>query len=203
MQRPLLAILLTTVLFIAHPAKSQNSAFADVMKGMITGLALLGQANNSQHNPWLGVPTLSPWPMAPGTMLPGMQPGMMSMYPQALTQLGQIPQTTYPPVPGAYQPYSQNRAAPSKAMQDLQGSWETNNGGLFLVKGNLGRLYLSRDRYQDLQLQADQRYLWMRPAGGYETKRYEHRIFTHKVILRASDGKVLLLKRYQTGQQTP
>ena len=87
-------------------------------------------------------------------------------------------------------------------MRLLQGSWETHNGGLLLIKGNLARLYVARDRYQDLEITVDRVYLWMRPAGSTQTAdRYEHRIFDRRIVLRDRAGKVLLLRRHVPDDQ--
>ena len=200
---------------LATPVQAND--MVNLMRGMFTGLALLGQASNASGlsggypglwgaplgtNPWA-----SPWAPSPATPW-----GMSSMgYP-----LGSMPMQGAPTggVPWAGIPWAnaqmpgyadwfnrqqQNRSGPySHLMRLLQGSWETHSGGLLLIKGNLARLYVSRDRYQDLEITADQHYVWMRPAGQVQAPdRYEHRIFDRRVILRDRNGKMLILRRHQ------
>ena len=92
-----------------------------------------------------------------------------------------------------YGPY--NRSA--HPLRFLQGAWETHSGGLLLVKGNLARLYVSRDRYQDLEVHADRYHVWMRPARTRQrADRYDYRIDRDGVVLRDRDDRVLMLRRY-------
>lgn len=178
-------------------ADSTGTTMANMMRGMITGLNLLGQAGNTPGYGYSGLPGTS-WPGTawPGTpwAAPGMYP---SLYPPMYPPMYPPGGTLAAPYAGA-PAYNQRNA---NLLRLLQGSWETNNGGLLLVKGQLARLYLSRDRFQDLELTVDQHYVWMRPAGTGQTRRYEHRIFDKRVILRDEEGKVLLLQRYSPSQQ--
>lgn len=185
-------------------AADTGSEMVNLMRGMFTGLSLLGQAANtpglnSYGNPgalnW--APGLSPW----NSMYPGAPPLGASPW-------GAAPWTGAPwgnnPWPPAWGGGQTGFPATSSAdgryaylMRMLQGSWETHNGGLLLIKGNLARLYVSRDRYQDLEITVDRVYLWMRPAGSTQTAdRYEHRIFDRRIVLRDRAGKVLLLRRH-------
>lgn len=176
---------------------------ANLMRGMFTGLALLGQASNTPGlgygypglwgSPLGGSPWASPWSAPMGPM------------PWAGQSSGGVPWSGVPWANSQLPGYSDwtsrqnyNRNGPyAHLMRILQGSWETHSGGLLLVKGNLARLYLSRDRYQDLEITADQHYVWMRPAGTRQRPdRYEHRIFDRRVILRDENERVLILRRY-------
>jgi|GEM_PF-1318009 len=193
------------LLTLLNPAAQANE-MANLMRGMFTGLALLGQASNASglgygypgawggHYPPGTAPLGGPWASAPGG------PGTWAAPP-----LGGVPWNGVPWANTQLPGYSDwatrqqyNRSEPySHLMRILQGSWETQNGGLLLVKGSLARLYLSRDRYQDLEIRADKHYVWMRPAGSRQTPdRYEHRIFDRRVILRDEDGRVLVLRRH-------
>lgn len=183
------------------------------MRGMINGLSLLGQAGNL-HNGFGNFGQLYP-----GLGYPGLVPGgaMTGMSPFGVSPWGGMPWAGAPwQVPGGY-PSGQFPMTPDlttlqgmglaspyrrinqSLLRKLQGSWETDNGGLLLVEGRLARLYLERDRYQDLQLALNNHYLWIRPAGSAaaDSERYQHRIFENQVILRDEIGRVLLLRRYE------
>ncbi len=177
-------------------AAGSGSTFADMLRGMATGLAILGQASNANTTPGYYaplapvVPVLPPgyaWPAAPAVPAWG-----TPAWPGGAGYLGYpyAPMGPYPPVPPYY--YSQQRF-----LRRLQGAWETDSGGLLLVKGNMARLYLSRDRHQDLYIRADPRYVWMRPVNSGEERRYDHRIFDDKILLRDDEGRTLTLKRYR------
>ena len=138
--------------------------------------------------PWTGVPWATPGMLGPaqtGAFWPSGSP----FYP-----------------PQGYSPYyrpSPYQRINANLLRDLQGSWETNNGGLLIVDGHLARLYLSRDQYQDLELTLNNQFLWVRPVGnrqGY-AERYEHRIFDKRVILRDDQGRTLLLRRFVPGEE--
>jgi hypothetical protein len=177
---------------------AQANEMANLMRGMFTGLALLGQASNASG---LGYGYPGTWGgyYPPGTAPLG-GPGTWAAPP-----LGGVPWNGVPWANAQLPGYSDwatrqqyNRSGPySHLMRILQGSWEIHSGGLLLVKGNLARLYLSRDRHQDLEIRADKHYVWMRPAGTRQTPdRYEHRIFDRRVILRDEDDRVLVLRRH-------
>jgi len=169
--RQIATLLIATLIIAIQPAsaaQNNSNAMANVFKGMITGLSLLGQANNT--------PSMAPSPY----FIPGAYPGM-----------GNYSQSPY-----SQQPYPQNQPM-NRTLSEFQGSWEIDNGKLLIVKGNMARLYLSADRYQDLHLQANTRFLWMRPDGTQTAKQYEHRIFSKRAILRDDQGRQLLLQRYQ------
>jgi hypothetical protein len=168
---------------------ASGSTFADMLRGMATGLAILGQAGNRNATPGYYapvIPVLPPgyiWPAAPAwgtptwTGVPG-YPG----YPYA------------PPPPGYPGPAYYDR---HHILARLQGGWETDSGGLLLIKGNMARLYLDRQHHQDLYIRADPRYIWMRPVESDQEKRYDHRIFDDKILLRDAQGRTLTLKRYR------
>ena len=191
-RRLLFAVCLSAATLPLHAADS-GSEIVNLMRGMFTGLSLLGQTANSPGwnnypNPgalnW--TPGLSPW----GGMPPGTSPWTAGPWGNNPWQTWGGSQSGFPttsPADGRY----------AYLMRMLQGSWETHNGGLLLIKGNLARLYVSRDRYQDLEITVDRVYLWMRPAGSTQTAdRYEHRIFDRRILLRDRAGKVLLLRRH-------
>lgn len=197
---PRLRILIALTAFVMQPlaaADSGSTGMANLMRGMITGLSLLGQASNP--NPGLGYPGLG----YPGLGYPGLFPGAMPGAGWFGTNPWNAPAWGTPGTPRPYgsppaypnSPYSQINAA---LLRRLQGSWETDTGGLLIVEGRLARLYLSRDRYQDIELGLDHHYLWIRPAGdaAAPAERYEHRIFDKRIILRNADGGVLLLRRF-------
>lgn len=209
-------------------AQTSGSGIANLMRGMFTGLALLGQAGNTSGlggaypglgispwgavSPWGGAPAgISPW----GGSTPGMSPwqlgpwggGPMSAYQGAPFFPGSVPWSGVPwagqGLPGYAQWHgNQAMSAPNnQLLRILQGEWETHSGGLLLVKGSLGRLYVSRERYQDLEIAADRAYVWMRPAGSSQpADRYEYRLSERHIVLRDQDQRILLLRRHASSR---
>lgn len=180
----------------------QANDMANLMRGMFTGLALLGQASNTSGlgpaypglwYPPLGASAFNPWGLSPlgGYPIPP---------PQGIAPGSGAPWTRVQPgFPGvAVHPNAYGQAANPAVMRMLQGTWETHNGGLLLVKGNMARLYVSRDKHQDLEINADRRYVWMRPAGTRQAPdRYEYRVYEKQVILRDRNNRTLSLHRHQ------
>ena len=192
-------------------AADTGSEMVNLMRGMFTGLSLLGQAANTPGwnaqgypgpqgwtqggSPWSGVsPGISPW----GTPMWGSPTWGAPPWPPAPPMASAWP----PGTPAIANPqWSATNGRNASLTRMLQGSWETHTGGLLLIKGNLARLYVSRDRYQDLEIRVDRHYLWMKPAGSSQPHdRYEHRIFDRRVILRDPNGEVLLLRRHVADQ---
>lgn len=186
----------------AVPATT-GSPFLDMMRGMATGLTLLGQNSNTgaptviypQIQP-LPVPTYSPFPPSYpwGPTLPGWPP---------TPPYGAAPYGGTPWAPPA--PFSPGRNV-GNVLSKLQGAWETNNGGLLLVRDNMARLYVTRDEHQDLYITADPRYLWLQPVGGQNPTRYEHHIYRDRMVLRDGRGNSLVLRRYDpnnSGRKLP
>lgn len=189
-----LRFLLLTLAILAGTATHASSSGADIanlMRGMFTGLALLGQASNTQGLGY-GYPGLpgsplggSPWGAAPFGSVP------WSGIPWANPNLPGYSQWN-----NGYPGYGDYRRSP-QPLRFLQGGWETHSGGLLLVKSNLARLYVSRDRYQDLEIYADRHYVWMRPAGTRQrADRYDYRVNDGGIVLRDRDGRVLVLRRH-------
>ncbi len=187
-----LLILLQTAAPQALAARGGGLTFADMLRGMATGLALLGQAGS------VGAPGLA-YPQVPVYPIP--------IYP---------PVYPWPTAPPYAPPYGGTYGAPwggaptwppaggRGVFELLQGAWQSDNGGLLLVKDNLARLYLSRDRYQDLYLHADARYLWLRPAGtSGRTVRYAYRVHDDRIELYDRWGNSLILRRYRPKSNTP
>lgn len=144
-----------------------NSSLFDVMRGMVTGMALLGQLSNSLPN--------------------------NANYPPRWQY--------YPPPPGAFSPpdaYQHPQGNP--LLQQLQGSWYTQGGELLVINGNYGRLYRTRDQYQDLQLRIDPQFLWLAPSGQTQAKQYAYRLSQNRFVLRDAQNQTLEFKRY-TGKQ--
>ena len=174
------------------PAASSGSGFADIMRGMATGLAILGQAGNTKF-PNYGSPTLPFSAVPPGYAWPGapIGPGWNN---QPWT--GGYAYPSYP-----YRGTSRRAYNSPRILESLQGSWETNNGGLLLVRRNMARLYIERNEYQDFYIRADPRYLWMWPTKSQVSQRYEHHISGDIIRLRDEFGNTLTLRRYQTPSQ--
>lgn len=173
------------------PAATTGNTFGNILRGMATGLALLGQATNNQ-TPNYASPVIPVYPLPPGYAWPG------------------APAWGAPPWTGGYgypgYPYNGNHPqarSRQSTLRRLQGSWETSNGGLLLIKENLARLYVSADRHQDLYIRADRHYVWMWPVDSQAVKRYDHRIFDDKILLRDEQGNTLTLKRYRPKSTRP
>ncbi len=181
----LLIVCLSLVLQLAAPqalaARNGGFTFADMLRGMGTALALLGQGS-TLGNPALGYPVVPVYP--PPAYYPPVYP-WPTMPPQAAYP-SPWGQTAWPPVDS------------QRLLDVLQGAWESENGGLLLVKNDLARLYLSRERYQDLYLRADARYLWFQPATRKgRTVRYAYRVLDDRIELYDRQGNRLVLRRYQ------
>jgi len=154
-------------------------------------------------NPY-GIAGMSGMGMYPGTaMLPGMSPlggmgpglgGMpgvnpltgMAGWPGGFPQSGGWP---YPPA-GTWQAPS---STTGKAL--LDGVWELNKGGFVIIRGRSARLYLSRDKTQDFTIGYDHEHFWWSPRGSKGGSRYRYQMKSGRMILRDSDGNMLLLKR--------
>jgi len=205
-----LFILCLLAMVLPARAADSGSEMVNLMRGMFTGLSLLGQAANSPgfnsySNPGaLNWPSgVSPW----GGFAPGGAPMGAPAWGAPMWGAAPWGNTPWQSAWGSGAPAGPTAGATSNGryvslMRLLQGSWETHNGGLLLIKGNLARLYVARDRYQDLEITVDRVYLWMRPAGSTQTAdRYEHRIFDRRIVLRDRAGKVLLLRRHVPDDQ--
>ncbi len=173
----------------AAPATT-GSPFMDMMRGMATGLALLGQ--NSSTSPTTVYPQIQALPIpgyppfASGLPWAPSFPGLPPNLPYGASPYGSTP---WPP-PAPY-------AGGGNILSRLQGAWESSNGSLLLVRNNMARLYVSRDQYQDLYITAGPRYLWLRPVRGQSPTRYEHHIYRDRMVLRDGRGNSLVLRRYK------
>jgi len=194
---PKLLIVCLSILFQATApqtlaARGGGLTFADMLRGMATGLALLGQAGS------VGAPALA-YPQVPVYPLPVYPPAYpWSAAPPYVPPYGGIYGAPWGGVP-AWPPAANNRGF----LEPLQGAWQSDNGGLLLVKDNLARLYLSRDRYQDLYLHADAHYLWLQPVDtSGRTVRYAYRADEDRIELHDQRGNSLILRRYRPKSKT-
>lgn len=171
-------------------AATTGSPFLDMMRGMATGLALLGQNANTTA-PTVIYPQIHPLPIPTYPLFP-------SGYPWGPSFPGLLP-LPYGTLPYSGVPWSPptGYARGGSILSKLQGAWETNNGGLLLVRNNMARLYVSRDQYQDLYITTDPRYLWLQPVGSQNPTRYEHHIYRDRMVLRDGRGNSLVLRRYR------
>ena len=171
------------------PAATTGSPFLDMIRGMATGLALLGQSANTGTTAPTVIYPVPAWP--PGYAWPpayppppwGGAPGWGAA-PYGAPPWGGVPW---------------NGAWGGDPVRRLQGAWETDHGGLLLVKDHVARLYASRDEYQDYYLRADPRFLWLQPVEGGVPTRYEHRIYGNRIVLRDARGNRMVLRRYRPG----
>ena len=188
---PLAFLLLST--FQPSLSHAAGSAFSDLLRGMVGGMALLGQSGNTTGFPYLGAGNPF-YPMSPGPMWPNTT---------GFPAWGTSPwggYSTYPPNYG-HSPARDSNA--SRTLERLQGSWKTNKGGLLLIRRDMARLYLSRDEHQDFYLRTDDRYLWMWPIRSQASQRYEYHISTDRIVLRDEFGSSLTLIKYRPDSSNP
>jgi len=194
---------------------AQSTGFADILRGMATGLALLGQGGNTGGLPYPG--GANPfYPMSPGMMWPpasgfpgwGGNPwsgGPWSGGPWSSTPWnGSTPWSGMPPYRGGpYERSYRDEAEAPRVLERLQGSWKTDRGGLLLVRRDMARLYVDRDEYQDFYLRVDRRYVWMWPVTSQVSQRYEYHISSDRILLRDEFGSTLTLIKHQPGATEP
>lgn len=198
--------------FSTLATSAQGTNFGDILRGMATGLALLGQSSNTGGLPYGANPF---YPMSPGTMWPPASgfPGWGGN-PWAGGPWGGGPRNSGPwsgsspwsgpPYPGAaYERSYEGEAESVRILERLQGSWKTDRGGLLLVRRDMARLYVNRDDYQDFYLRGDRRHVWMWPIKSQASQRYEYHIASDRILLRDEFGSTLTLIKYQPGAKEP
>jgi len=77
----------------------------------------------------------------------------------------------------------------------LDGIWETNKGGVVIIKADAARLYVSRDRYQDFIIRYDHNHFWWQPRDGSKFRRYRYEMREGRMILADDKNNLLLLRR--------
>ena len=77
----------------------------------------------------------------------------------------------------------------------LDGIWELENGTFVIIQGEMARLYLSQQRYQDFAIRYDRQHLSWKPLQGTSASTYRYRARDGRMILSDEDGKILLLRR--------
>ena len=77
----------------------------------------------------------------------------------------------------------------------LDGIWELDKRGFVIIKGDVARLHLSREQYQDFAIYYDRQHLWWRPQEGGKASRYKYQERDGRMILRDSEGNLLLMRR--------
>lgn len=174
-------------------AAAAGSTVTDLMRGMATGLALLGQSGNRTTPPYL----------SPGVPFYPSAQGLPWATPPAMPGWGMPPWNGFPVYPAtppynSYNPVQSPEPSSPRVLERLQGSWKTDKGGLLLIRRDMARLYVKRDQYQDFYIRADSRYLWMWPVGSQASQRYEHHISSDRIVLRDEFGSSLTLLRYQS-----
>lgn len=166
------------------------------LPGGATGLAGMGGMG--------GVPGMTG---IPGLGYPGMgmMPGMSPLSPWggmgSSGWQGMSPMTGLGGWPAGVQPWSAMNQYPwagstgQAAVADLNGVWELTNGSVVIIKGRNARLYVERDRHQDFTIGYDANHFWWSPRGSDTTTRYRYQMRDGRMVLRSSDGKVLLMRR--------
>lgn len=135
-----------------------------------------------------GVPGMSPWSGLGGSPGMGQMPG-----------IGGWPAAGMPNaagVPGNWGGLGWPGGAGSGAQSGyLDGIWELTSGSLVIIKRSSARLYVSRERYQDFIVGYDQQRFWWTPRGGNTTTTYRYQMRDGRMVLRDSQGKMLLMRR--------
>lgn len=78
----------------------------------------------------------------------------------------------------------------------FDGTWETDKGGVVVMRGNIARLYIDRDHYQDYTFGYDRSYLWWKPYQGGQTKTYRYEVRNGRMVMQDQNGNYLLLRRH-------
>jgi hypothetical protein len=147
-----------------------------------------------------GFPGLSPIPGLGG--VPGMSPmsglgGVPGM--GGIPGAGTWPGGGFPPaggVPGTWLDPSRYGSGPmTRTSTHLNGIWELENAGFVIIQGNMARLYLSRERYQDFEVYYDRQHLWWRPQEGGAPSRYLYQAREGHMILQDEEGNLLLMRQ--------
>ena len=147
-----------------------------------------------------GFPGLSPMSGLGG--VPGMSPmsglgGVPGM--GGIPGAGAWPGGGFPPaggVPGNWLDPSRYGSGPmTRTSTHLNGTWELENGGFVIIQGNMARLYLSPQQYQDFSVYYDRQHLWWRPQEGGTPSRYRYQTREGHMILRDEEGNLLLMRR--------
>ncbi|MGA1007484.1 MAG: hypothetical protein ACO378_05780 [Sedimenticolaceae bacterium] len=155
-------------------AVGSGNLFGDLMQGMTKGLAQLNQQQNTNQPQW--------------NFPPGLEP------------LSETRNNTNFPYPRFNQPYYAPPFIPieRQLLQYLQGNWQTNRGGLMLVRGNLARLYVDAKTHQDLYIRIDPEAIWLQPANNPKAiaSRYDFQIDGNQIALRDMHMQSLVLIRH-------
>jgi len=135
-----------------------------------------------------GMPGVSPWSSLGGYQGMGQMPGV-----------GGWPGVGTPNVAGlpgnwVNQGWSNGLAGGAQSGY-LDGIWELNSGSLVIIKRSSARLYVARERYQDFIVGYDAQRFWWTPRGGNTTTTYRYQMRDGRMVLRDSEGKVLLMRR--------
>lgn len=167
------------------------------------GVPYLPNAAATNPFPSAGLPGAGGLPGGFPMTGPGMMPG--TPMPNPLTGMpgGGLPGTTgaWPgaswlnPLPGntGSSPWSGSAATPVPGL--LDGIWETNKGGVVIIRADAARLYLTQEQYQDYLIRYDDKHFWWRPRDGSKFKRYRYEMREGRMILADPEGSVLLLRR--------
>jgi hypothetical protein len=135
-----------------------------------------------------GFPSLSPMSGPGGAPGMGGMPGTYAW-----------PGGGFPPVggiPGNWTAPSRYGSGPmTQTSTHLNGIWELENGGFVIIQGNMARLYVSREQYQDFAVYYDRQHLWWRPQEGGMSSRYLYQTREGRMILRDAEGNLLLMRR--------
>ncbi len=158
---------------------------------MMYGMSGYGPGGFGGYPGMSGLPGMTGFPGTTG--FPGMTgyPGMSSFpggWPGGGYPMPSYPTTGY----GNFGNYSQQSPA---ARAYLDGAWETDKGGVVIIRGNLARLYIDRDQYQDFMLGYDRSRLWWKPYQGGTANTYQYEMRDGRMVMRDADGNYLLLRR--------
>lgn len=208
--------MLLASLALAGSAFGADNPLIDGMVRMMEGLGFVDRDRLPLGVPYLpSAGATNPFPSAvvPGPGAPtggfpttglGLMPGNVT--PNPLTGM---PGGGLPAVPGAWPGGTWFNQSPGNAVAPpwtggasavpvpglLDGIWETNKGGVVIIRADAARLYLARDRYQDYLIRYDDKHFWWRPRDGSKFERYRYEMREGRMVLADSKGNLLLLRR--------
>ena len=122
---------------------------------------------------------------------------MMQLYQDFSSQAGRSP---YPPVSRWPAPPATPTLPPfsPQSTSELEGAWASNNNILFAIRNNLGRIYWSRDKYRDFQLEVLPPRLRLTDKDTGQSQEFDVSLQGDRLVLRDDRGRLALFRRIRT-----